>query len=325
MSKGTRGRLGAATLGLLMAGLVWSAPQALKPEDPAARVNGKAITAGELQAECTARFGAETLAQMVQYMVVNEAAAKQKIEVTDQEIMRKIKTLQMSMDLQRPRTGTGFREWMQSRRISLRELASQARMELQLEKMVASKVTVTDEDLSRYYQSNREKFRQPERMLISHIAVETKEEAERVRQEIVTGKITFADAARKYSVDPYGRENGGLFGWIARGEDPIQKAAYALAKDGDLSPPVQGKKGWEIIRRDAYQSENIPTFEQAQETIREVLTAEKTQRLAQQMMGELTRAANVEQLVDFRALNDDMRALIEAAQQLDAEGGAAPQ
>ncbi len=325
MSNETQSRLGAAVLALLMAGLVWSAPQALKPEDPAARVNGKVITAGELQAECTARFGAETLGQMIQYRVVSEAAAKQKIEVTDQEIMKRIKGLQVNMDLQKPRTGMGFREWMQSRRMSLRELASQARMELQLEKMVAPKVTVDNEELSRYYQTNREKFRQPERMMVSHIAVETKEEAERVRQEIVTGKVTFADAARKYSVDPYGRENGGLFGWIARGEDPIQQAAYELKKDGDLSPPVQGKKGWEIIRRDAYQSENIPTFEQVEETIRELLTAEKTQRLAQQMMTELTRAANVEQLVDFRALNDDMRALIETGQQLGTGGEEVPQ
>jgi len=325
VSNETQSRLGAAVLALLMAGLVWSAPQALKPEDPAARVNGKVITAGELQAECTARFGAETLGQMIQYRVVSEAAAKQKIEVTDQEIMKRIKGLQVNMDLQKPRTGMGFREWMQSRRMSLRELASQARMELQLEKMVAPKVTVDNEELSRYYQTNREKFRQPERMMVSHIAVETKEEAERVRQEIVTGKVTFADAARKYSVDPYGRENGGLFGWIARGEDPIQQAAYELKKDGDLSPPVQGKKGWEIIRRDAYQSENIPTFEQVEETIRELLTAEKTQRLAQQMMTELTRAANVEQLVDFRALNDDMRALIETGQQLGTGGEEVPQ
>jgi foldase protein PrsA len=298
----------------------FAAPRTVKPDEVAARVNGQPITAGELQAECLARFGAETLGQMIQYRIVAAAAEKQNVQVTEKEIMDRIKALQVRLDMQRSQTGLGFREWMQSHRISLRELASQAQMELQLEKMVSHKVTISDQDVSRYYENNRERLRRPERMLISHIAVQTSEEAERVRQEILSGKITFADAAAKYSIDPYGRENGGIFGWIVRGDDPVQKAAFQLSKDGDISPPVQGKKGWEIIRRDGYQSERIPPFEEVEDTIRSLLTAEKTQRLAQQLLSELTRSANVEQLIDFKALNEDMQQLIEAAQQATAAG-----
>ncbi|MCD6351551.1 MAG: peptidyl-prolyl cis-trans isomerase, partial [Armatimonadetes bacterium] len=209
---------------------------------------------------------------------------------------------------------------MRQRRISLRELISQARMELQLEKMVQGKVKVTDEEVSRYYQSNRKKFRRPERMMISHIAVEKKEDAERIRQEIISGKITFADAARKYSIDPYGRENGGVFGWIARGNDPLQQAAFALKKDGDISPPVLGKKGWEIIRRDAYQSEEIPPFEEVQDNIRKMLTADRTKRLAEQMLRELMTAANIERVIDFKSVNQDVIAILQAGQQAGATG-----
>jgi len=291
------------------------APPLLKPEEPAARVDGKTITVGELQAECLARFGAETLAAMIQYRVVDAAAQKANIQVADKEITDRIKALQLRLEAQRPRTGEGFREWLQSHRVSLRELAAQARMELQLEKMVGDKVTVSDDEVSKYYQANRERFRRPERMLISHIAVEKKEDADRIRQEIITGKITFADAASKYSIDPYGRENGGIFGWIVRGDDPIQKAAFDLKKDGDISEPVKGQKGFEIIRRDAYQSEQIPPFEEVENLIRDMLKADKTQRLSQGMMAELMRNANIERLIDFKSLNEDLRKLIDAAQQ----------
>lgn len=279
---------------------------------PAARVNGKPITTAELAFECVARYGGETLQQMIMYAVVDEAATKRGIKVTPDEIAARLRALQARVDLQRPRTGVSFKQWLEARRLSLRELVAQARMELQLEKMVADKVKVTDQEVAAYYQANRAKFRQPERMLISHIAVEKKEEAERIRKEIVSGKMTFADAARKYSIDPYGRENGGLFGWIRRGNDPIQQAAFQLKKDGDISPVVKGKKGWEIIRRDAYQSERIPPFEELQDTVRRLLTADRTQRLARQMQTELMRAANIEVLIDFRALNEDMLAVIEA-------------
>ena len=76
------------------------------------------------------------------------------------------------------------------------------RTELLVEKMVAAEATVSEEDVRAVYDAARERLRQPERMRISHICVKTKEEAERIRAEIVAGK-PFEEAAREYSIDPY--------------------------------------------------------------------------------------------------------------------------
>jgi parvulin-like peptidyl-prolyl isomerase len=307
-----------ANAAALLTVLVCPVAADLKPDQPAARVNGETITVGQLQQECLARFGAGTLQQMIDYLLVEQAAKKRNVTVEPKEIAARIRAFQLQVELGREQTGRGFAEWSAMRRVSLRELAANARMELLLEKMVADSVRVTDEEVANYYQANREKLKQPERMLISHIAVEKREDAERIRQELLAGKITFADAARKYSIDPYGRENGGLFGWIVRGDDPIQKAAFALTKDGDLSPVVQGRKGFEIIRRDSYQSERIPTFEEVEKDLRELLRQQKTQRLAQEMLEELRRQANVERLLNFDTLNQDLQPIIEASHTLQA-------
>jgi foldase protein PrsA len=313
---------------MFAAAMAMAAAVELKPDQPAARVDGKPITIGDLERECLARFGPGTLGQMVDGFTVDAEAQKRKVTVTESEVVSRARAMQAAIEAAKPQTGMGFEEWSAMRRVTVREIFQQARMEMLLEKMVAGNVKVTDEDVSKYYQANRERFRQPERMLISHIAVEKPDDAERIRQDILQGKITFADAARKYSIDPYERDNGGVFGWISRGEDPIQKAAFDLKKDGDLAPVVKGRKGYEIIRRDGYQSESIPPFEELQARIKEMLQRDQLARLAQQMLTELRRTSNVEQLLDFNSLNDDVRRLIEAAKAQQPTpppgGGAAP-
>jgi foldase protein PrsA len=302
-----------AVLVLIAAYAVAAPPADLKPDSPAAKVDGKPITVGDLQRECLARFGGGTLGQIVDAMIVEQEATKRKITVTELEITNRASQTQAAIEAQKAQTGMGFQDWSAMRRISLREMLQQARMEILLEKMVEGNVKITDDDVSKYYQANRDKFRMPERMLISHIAVEKQEDADRIRQDIAQGKITFADAARKYSIDPYSQQNGGVWGWIVRGEDPIQKAAFDLKKDGDMAPVVKGKKGFEIVRRDGYQSESTPPFEEMQPKIKDLLRRDQIGRLAQQMMADLRRTANVETLLDFNGLNDDVRRLLEAA------------
>ena len=305
--------------GALATGLI--AEEDLDPQKPAARVNGEEIKIGQLERECVARFGAGTLQQMIDLMIVEQAAKKRGVSVTDEEVAKRLIAMQLQIEARKRQTGMGFLQWSAMRRITLRELASMARMELLLEKMVADKVKVTDEDVARYYQNNRDMFRQKERMLISHITVEKPDEAERIRRDIVAGKITFADAARKYSIDPYGRENGGVFGWIVRGNDPIQREAFKLQKDGDISPVFRSRKGYTIVRRDAYQSARVLPFEEVQDKIRAMLKQQRTQRLAQQMMEELRRAADVERLIDFQLLNRDIQPIIDAASKLTKPKG----
>jgi foldase protein PrsA len=306
----------------------WAAGPELKPDQPVAKVNDKPVTVADLQRECLARFGAGTLGQMIDYMIVDEAAQKRKIEVTPQEIVERLREFQAGVQAGLAQSRMSFADFLTARRLSMRELVAQVRMELLLGKMVGDQVTVTNDEVSKYYEANRDKFKQTERMLISHIAVEKKEDADKVRQDIVAEKITFADAARKYSIDPYGRENGGVFGWITRGGDPIQQAAFALQKDGDIAAVVQGQKGFEIVRRDAYQSERIVPFEEVQDKVKEAIRRDRTKRLAEEMMGELRRATNVEQLLDFSTLNADVQQIIEAAQKTaqpaGGGGGAAP-
>ena len=82
----------------------------------------------------------------------------------------------------------------------------------------------------------------------SHILVATEEEALKLKSEIESNKITFEDAAAKYSKCPSGR-NGGDLGFFGRGQmvKPFEDAAFSLPV-GEISAPVKTQFGYHLIK-----------------------------------------------------------------------------
>lgn len=80
----------------------------------------------------------------------------------------------------------------------------------------------------------------------SHILVETQEEAQKIREEILAGK-DFGHAARKNSKCPSGYEGGDL-GFFKRGSmvAEFEKAAFELPLN-EVSEPVKTQFGWHLI------------------------------------------------------------------------------
>ena len=102
---------------------------------------------------------------------------------------------------------------------------------------------VTDADVQAYYDDNQDQFTQN---CASHILVDTKEEADNLRQQI-DGGADFAALASKHSNCPSGKRGGDL-GFFGKGRmvKPFEEAAFGLAK-GTCSDPVQTQFGYHLI------------------------------------------------------------------------------
>jgi parvulin-like peptidyl-prolyl isomerase len=115
---------------------------------------------------------------------------------------------------------------------------------------------MTDQVLELYFKAHRRDFDGTE-LRVSQILLASsagdvvttlKPKADEIRNEVIAGKLTFADAAKKYSTSPTGKDGGDL-GFIPRHDvmsEDFSQAAFALKK-GEISQPLVTTFGVHLI------------------------------------------------------------------------------
>jgi peptidyl-prolyl cis-trans isomerase SurA len=72
-----------------------------------------------------------------------------------------------------------------------------------------------------------------------------------IYDEILSGEISFEDAAMQYSDDKTSSVKSGQLPWFSVGQmvEQFANAAFALKEDGQISEPIESPYGWHIIKR----------------------------------------------------------------------------
>ncbi|WP_323951833.1 peptidylprolyl isomerase [Aeromonas caviae] len=117
-------------------------------------------------------------------------------------------------------------------------------------------IKVTEQDAQDYYDQHQDLFQRPERRQVAHILIPfgKDEKAAEQKAEAVLAKAKagddFAALAKDDSSDTFSAKKGGELDWFEKGVmDPaFEKAAFALAKAGDLSAVVKSPFGFHIIK-----------------------------------------------------------------------------
>ena len=113
-----------------------------------------------------------------------------------------------------------------------------------------------------------------------------------VRADIVAGKITFADAAKKYSVDPTARV-GGRLGTVSRRDgimdDLFCRAAFAQPV-GEVSQPVDGEFGVHLILVSGRTAGAAKAFEDVADEVRDCYTEDVRANL----LAQLRKSASIQ-------------------------------
>ena len=166
---------------------------------------------------------------------------------------------------------------------------------------------VTEQEVRLFYDNNKERFLQPERVRASHILLTTnkddadttrarkKAEAQRILGELKKG-ADFAETARKYSGCP-SKEQGGDLGFFERGRmvPAFETAAFGLKK-GQMSGVVETQFGYHIIKVTDRASASTAPFDQAKQNIEQYLGQQKRQQVITAFFDSLRSAAKVEYL-----------------------------
>jgi peptidyl-prolyl cis-trans isomerase D len=152
-------------------------------------------------------------------------------------------------------------------------------------------ITVSDEELRKYYAENESRYATPEERRASHILVKAersapaaerekaKAEAEALLAELRKDPGRFAELAKKESDDPGSAAKGGDLDFFGRGAmtPPFEQAVYKL-KPGEISDVVETDFGYHIIQLAAVRGGEKKSFESAKADIENEVKLQLAQR-----------------------------------------------
>ncbi|BDC03116.1 foldase protein PrsA [Clostridium perfringens E] len=160
-------------------------------------------------------------------------------------------------------------------------------------------VKVSDEDIKKYYDENKQQFVVKAGADVKHLLFPTEEEAQKAYDEIQSGKTTFDDLFNKYekNKDPKKEpiaENLGRVDYNNSNFDKDFMEGLKGLKDGEISKPVKSSFGYHIIKAtNITDKETQLTEEQAKEQIISILENQKKKEAYQKDLEQWKKDLNV--------------------------------
>lgn len=226
-------------IGILLLGNVlwfigWLIPNKSAPAvtEEVASVDGKSITREQWMTEMEKQIGREVLRDLVNEQVMEAAAKKYGITVTDDEI-----DLELALIASVEGTAHSGLDGETTRQ--------KIRANLILEKVLTKDVVVEDAEIQAYYDENASLYAVQTAYRTAVIYAKTKEEIEQAEEELKNGS-SFEVLAKERSTDLASASLGGDIGFINEQTEFVDKAILQSAMDlkqGEASGAIQLQDG----------------------------------------------------------------------------------
>jgi peptidyl-prolyl cis-trans isomerase C len=175
-----------------------------------------------------------------------------------------------------------------------------------LEQSVWRDIEITPEEVARFYHDNRDGFRRPAQVRVSHILLRLPADATDAQRRAVRTKALeirsrlrdgddFEALARQFSEDKATVSEGGDLGFFARGTlvDSFEEPVFLLMP-GQISDILETQYGFHIAKVTDRQLAAMRSLDEVRDTIREILTERERQRRQAYHVAQLRRQATIE-------------------------------
>jgi peptidyl-prolyl cis-trans isomerase SurA len=242
------------------------------------------------------------LDELINNQILLERATKLNLIATDGEVEDKF-TASKS-----PYTEDEFQRKLKETGLSVDDIKRDLRRQLSVQKLlnreVTSKITITDQDVSDFYNANRSQFNVAEPQY--HVAqivvtpapspqahnrknddatneIEARRKISMIESQLSSG-VNFNQLATDYSEDPTS-SSGGDLGFVPESAlntaDPALRAVLLKMRPGEISQPIHVKDGYRILQLIAREpaGQRLLSDPQVQQSIRDTLRNRKEQLL----------------------------------------------
>ena len=268
---------------------------------------------------------------MIKDRVVNELVVKslldqeiknKNIKVSKEEVETELKSLIDTVGSKEK-----FNEILKQEGISTKQFKEDLEEQVKIKKLIESikKVDVSESEVKKYYDDNKNKFIQPEKVRASHILITSNEaeirhklaseakvpeskldeqvklqmeanyeKAKKLLDELKKDPSQFAKIARENSDDQGSSKLGGDIGFFAKEEmvEPFSKVAFSL-KPQTLSDIVQTPYGYHIILVTDRTKAGVVPFEKVKEEIKNYLKNSQQVKILQDYVDKLRKDASI--------------------------------
>lgn len=281
-------------------------------------VNGKEIKRDEVEKYYRTRISPEAqepsqeealslklnvLDELINNEILLERAKKLNLEASDGEVEDKF------TEFKSPYTEDEFQRQLKERGVTVEDLKNTVRRELSIQKLinreVVSKVAISDQDITDFYNANRAQFNvaEPQYRIAQIVVTPRKDpqirnrknddatnEAEAQRKvkmlvDRLNSGADFSQLAMDYSEDMNSATTGGDLGYVPESSfnqsDPTLKKIVLSLKPGQVSPPIVLKDSIRILKLVTREAPGLRGLSdpQVQQTIRDTLRNRKEQLL----------------------------------------------
>ncbi len=257
----------------------------------------RAVDAGvDVPEEEIKGFAAETAKNMlIQKLLVREADAK--------GFKKDMATAQKQVANYKTQAGPQFQATLEAMGLTEADLMEKVAEQLQIKAYIDSVSKVDEKEAKEFYDKNPNLFKT---MKASHILAKYKDaesgkEPTQADKDEALGRIkeaqkmladgkSFEDVAKEKSDCP-SKKDGGNLGEFGQGQmvPEFEKALLAL-EEGQISEPVESRFGYHIIKSGGKSNK---TFDEVKDRIIETMTAQKGQKIIEEMVEKLVKDNDV--------------------------------
>ena len=241
--------------------------------------------------------------RLIDEMLIGQAAKKQGIEVTTDDINKEFEKYkgrfaspkQFNTYVRRARmTEVSIKKWLK-RKLILEKL---------LDKQGALKVT--EDEAKKVYENNIRMYTDPERVQLQGILIKLDPNADKAAKAAAEKKVkavfaalkkgdAFVEVAKKYSDDET-KDKGGNMGWIRRDMLPrvLEEAAFGLKPGTYTKKAVNGPKGLYILKSVDKKEKKVRTFAEVKDKIMASLRNRRVFTARLKLVKDLRAKAKIE-------------------------------
>ena len=250
--------------------------------------------------------------------LVHQHGEKKNLEVDSDLIEKEIKALREPYA-----SDEEFENALSARNITLQDLKNSMEVDIHarqlLNEQIKGKIDISDKDVKKYYEGNKQKFHRPESFRTRHILAalfppdalrrqsisklqKNREYFARIAEEKIDDIIKelkegadFEELAKKKSDDEYSRDNGGDLNFMYKGVfDPAYDEAVSKLKPGETSGKVTTRFGFHVIQLiEKHPPEQAP-FDEMENSIQKFLFMEEAKKLAEVYIEGMRKQAKIE-------------------------------